>query len=101
MVWAILLEEEHMALVTWVFIPSANTPAVCVFHHKPWWVSLTEGSALLLIHASIVLGIVAVRPSKQGYRGLLRSLGSINIGLGVLLILSLVWAELLYFVCQL
>jgi hypothetical protein len=85
----------------WVFIPIANTPAVCVFHNKPWWISLTEGSALLLIPTSIVFGIVAVRSSKQGYRGLLLSLGILNIVLGVLLILSLVWAEFLYSVCQL
>ena len=87
--------------VAWVFIPIANTPAVCVFHNKPWWISLTEGSALILIPVSIVFGIVTVRSSKQGYRGLLLSLGILNIVLGVLLILSLVWAEFLYSVCQL
>jgi hypothetical protein len=85
----------------WVFIPIANTPAVCVFHNKPWWISLIESSALILIPVSIVFGIVTVRSSKQGYRGLLLSLGSMNIVLGVLLILSLVWAEFLYSVCQL
>ena len=85
----------------WVFIPIANTPAVCVFHNKPWWISITEGSALILIPVSIVFGIVTVRSSKQGYRGLLLSLGILNIVLGVLLILSLVWAEFLYSVCQL
>lgn len=87
---------------TWFFVPIARDPAVCVFHNKPWWFSLTEGSALVLIPASIVLGRVAVRTSKQGYRGhRLRSLGIMTIVLGTLLILSLAWAEFLYFVCQL
>ncbi len=85
----------------WVFIPIANTPAVCVFHNRPWWISLADGSAFILIPASIVFGIVAVRSSKKGYRGLLLSLGIMNIILGVLLILSLLWAEFLYYVCQL
>ncbi len=83
----------------WAFIPIANT--VCLTHSRPWWISLTDGSALILIPASIVLGIVAVRSAKKRYRGLLLSLGIINIILGVLLMLSLLWAEFLYFVCQL
>ena len=82
----------------WVFIPTAGT--VCLVHTKPWWISFTDGSAFLLIPASIVFGIVAVRASNQGYRGLLLSLGILNIALGVLLMLSLVWAQFLYFVCQ-
>ena len=86
---------------TWVFIPIANTPVVCVFHNKPWWINVTEGSAWILIPAALVLGIVAVRSSKRGYRALLLSVGILNIVLGVLLLLSLVWAEFLYFVCQL
>jgi hypothetical protein len=85
----------------WVFIPIANTPAVCVFHNKPWWITLTEGSAWILIPAALVLGIVAVRSSKRAYRALLLSVGILNIVLGVVLLLSLVWAEFLYFVCQL
>jgi hypothetical protein len=82
----------------WVFIPTAGM--VCLVHNKPWWISFTDGSAFLLIPASIVFGIVAVRASNQGYRGLLLSLGILNIALGVLLMLSLVWAQFLYFVCQ-
>ncbi len=85
----------------WVFIPIANAPAVCVFHHKPWWISLVDGSAFLLIPASIVVGIVAVKSSKKEDRGLLHRLGILNFILGVLLILPLGWAEFLYFVCQL
>jgi hypothetical protein len=85
----------------WGFIPIASTPAVCVFHHKPWWINLTEGSAWILIPTAIALGIVAVRSSKQAYRALLLSVGILNIVLGVLLILSLMWAEFMYFVCQL
>jgi FtsH-binding integral membrane protein len=88
-------------VAAWVFIPIANTPVVCVFHNKPWWISLVEVSAFLLIPASIVFGIVAVKLSKKEYRGLLRRPGILNIILGVLLTLSLVWAEFLYFVCQL
>jgi hypothetical protein len=83
----------------WAFIPVANT--VCLTHSRSWWVSLTDGSAFILIPASIVFGIVAVRSTKKGYRGLLLSLGIINIILGVLLMLSLLWAEFLYYVCQL
>jgi hypothetical protein len=83
----------------WVFIPTAGT--VCLVHYKPWWISLTDGSAFLLVPASIAFGIVAVRSSRQGYRGLLLSLGIMNISLGILLLLSLVWAQFLYFVCQL
>jgi hypothetical protein len=79
----------------------AGTPAVCLFHNRPWWISLTDFSAFLLIPASIVFGIVAVRSAKKGYRGLLRNLGIINIILAVLLMFSLLWAELLYFVCVL
>ena len=85
----------------WVYIPIANTPAVCLFHNKPWWINFTEVSAWVLIPAALVLGIVAVRSSKRAYRALLLSVGILNIVLGVLLILSLVWAEFLYFVCQL
>jgi hypothetical protein len=83
------------------FISIADTPAVCLFHNRPWWISLTDFSAFLLIPASIVFGIVAVRSAKKGYRGLFLNLGIINIILGVLLMLSLLWAEFLYYVCQL
>lgn len=85
----------------WAFIPIANTPAVCLFHNRPWWISLTDLSAFLLVPALIVFDIVAVRSARKGYRGLLLSLGIINIILGVMLMLSLLWAEFLYFVCQL
>ena len=66
-------------VLAWVFIPVANTPAVCVFHNKPWWINITEESAWILIPAAIVLGIVAVRASKQAYRALLLSVGILNI----------------------
>lgn len=85
----------------WVFIPIARVPAVCVFHHKPWWISLVEEGAFLLIPVSIVVGILAVKSSEQEGRRLLRRLGMLNIILAILLILSLGWAEFLYFVCQL
>jgi hypothetical protein len=88
-------------IAAWVFVPIANTPAVCVFHNKPWWISLTDGIAFILVPVSIVSGIVAIRASKQEYRGLLLSLGIMNIVLSVLLALSLSWAQFLYFVCQL
>jgi hypothetical protein len=86
-------------VAAWVFIPVAGT--LCLTHSRPWWISLVDRSAFLLIPASIVFGTMAVRLSKKEYKGLLRSLGILNILLGVLLILSLVWAEFLYFVCQL
>src|SRR5690349_14527963 len=74
----------------WAFIPIARVPAVCVFHHKPWWISLVDWSAFLLIPASIIFGIEAVNSSKQQDRDHhLRRLGLLNIILGVLLILSL------------
>jgi hypothetical protein len=85
----------------WIFIPVANAPAICVFHNKPWWISLTEGCALILVPVSIIFGIVAVRSLKQGYRGFLLSAGILNAVLGALLTLSLLLAEFLYFVCQL
>ena len=85
----------------WIFIPVANTPAICVFHNKPWWISLTEGSAWILVPVSIVFGIVAIRSLRQGYRGFLLNLGILNVILGILLTLSLLLAEFLYFVCQL
>ena len=85
----------------WAFIPIANHLEVCLLHNKPWWVSLTDISAFILIPTAIVFGIVAVRSSKQGYRGLLLCLGILNIVLGVLLLLSLVYAEYLYVFCQL
>ena len=85
----------------WAFIPIANTPAVCLFHNRPWWISPADSGAFILIPASIVFGIVAVRSAKKAYKGLLLSLGIINIILGVLLMLSLLWSEFLYSVCQL
>lgn len=88
-------------LAAWIFIPVANTPAICVFHNKPWWISLAEGSAWILVPVSIVFGIVAVRSLKQGYRGFLLNLGILNVVLGILLALSLLLGEFLYFVCQL
>jgi hypothetical protein len=84
----------------WLFIPIARIPAVCVFHHKPWWFSLVEWAAFLLIPASIVVGILAVNSKQQEDRRLRRH-GIANIILGVFLLLSLGWAEFLYFVCQL
>lgn len=84
----------------WVFIPIARVPAVCVFHHKPWWFSLVEESAFLLIPTSIVVGILAINSLRHEDRRL-RRLGIVTIILGVLLLLSLGWAEFLYFVCQL
>jgi heme/copper-type cytochrome/quinol oxidase subunit 3 len=97
LIFALLLS----LFAAWAFIPIANTPAVCLFHNKPWWISLTDFSAFLLLPASIVFGIVAVRSAKKGNKGHLLSLGIINIILGVLLMFSLLWAEFLFFVCQL
>lgn len=85
----------------WAFIPIARVPAVCVFHHKPWWITLVDWSAFLLIPASIIFGLEALNPLKKQYSVRLRRLGRLNIILGVLLLLSLAWAEFLYFVCQL
>lgn len=84
----------------WVFTPIARVPAVCVFHHKPWWFSLVEWAAFLLIPASIVVGIQAISSTQHEDRRLRRH-GIANIILGALLLLSLGWAEFLYFVCQL
>src|SRR6202521_4360678 len=69
-------------VAAWVFIPVAGT--LCLTHSRPWWISLVDRSAFLLIPASIALGIMAVRLSKKEYKGLLRSLGILNILLGVL-----------------
>ena len=85
----------------WVFTSVANTPAVCLFHNRPWWINPIEWSAWILTPASIILGIVAIRSSKQGDRDLLLSVGILTIVLGIVLMLLLVWAEFLYFVCQL
>lgn len=85
---------------TWVFIPIARVPAVCVFHHKPWWFSPVEWAAFLLIPASIIVGVLAVNSTQYEDRRLRRH-GIVNIILGVLLLLSLGLAEFLYFVCQL